>query len=208
MASHHLGNFSTMKNTRLLHGLAAFVALTCMASLPLNSQTSVIEFNESVSTWQTAYDTSDVDVIFVSSLFEYNNAGYNDLTNVGWTNSGSSAIIEFIPASGKQVTLDSFALGNFNGNGGAVTYTIYDVTDLVTPLMTSSPFTVNYDEFSHPTISPNITSSNGLRLVLTPDLFQNAIDNITFTSADSGTPSAATSTTMDFATVASTWQTD
>lgn len=197
-----------MKKFRLLHVLAAFTGLTCMASLPLNSQTSVIEFNESVSTWQTAYDTSDVDVIFVSSLFEYNNAGYNDLTNVGWTNSGSSAIIEFIPAPGKQVTLDSFDLGNFNGNGGAVTYKIYDVTDLVTPLMTSSPFTVNYDEFSHPTFSPNVTSSNGLRLVISPDLFHNAIDNITFTSADSGTPSTATSTTMDFATVASTWQTD
>ena len=77
------------------------------------------------------------------------------------------------------MTLDSFDLGNFNGNGGAVTYTIYDVTELVTPLMTSSPFTVNYDEFSHPTFSPNMTSSNGLRLVISPDLFHNAIDNIT-----------------------------
>jgi hypothetical protein len=64
-----------MKKIRLLHGLAVFTGLTCIASLPLNSQTSAIEFNESGSTWQTAYDTSDVDVIFVSSLFEYNNAG-------------------------------------------------------------------------------------------------------------------------------------
>jgi hypothetical protein len=86
MDSRHPKKFNTMKKNRLFNGILTLTGLIGIVATSANAQTTVIQFNESVSSWQTAYDTTDVDVNFVSNLFEYNNPGYNDLNNVGWTN--------------------------------------------------------------------------------------------------------------------------
>jgi len=137
--------------------------------------------NSTPAIWQTAYDTSIVDVQFNSGYFSWNTA-YNDLVNVAYGPTLNPLIIDFVALGGFAVQLNSFDLGNYLGRADQTRYKIFDLANLATPVIDSGDFTVTYSATSHPTFNVNYTSFTGIRIELKPDFGQEiGIDNISFT---------------------------
>lgn len=108
---------------------------------------------------------------------------YSNLSGVGYGFFGGTpptASITFVPTAGKQVTLSSLMLGTAPPN--VTRATTVDVIDLATNLTVYTTL-VNVGAIA-PTVSPNVTSSVGLRLVYGNDVFNVALDNVTYSTAD------------------------
>jgi hypothetical protein len=147
-----------------------------------------------VSSWQYVYDTALVDVQLNSFYFAWD-TGYNDLTNVMYgptsLNNYDPLLIDFLALTSGGVTLNSFNLGNYNGEADA-SGTQYKVIDLAdnSVLYDSGLFTVAFPGPA-PLFSPNLSSTVGIRLeILADSNGKIAIDNIAFSG--SAVPEPAT----------------
>jgi len=161
------------------------LSVTCLINV---ANAGLITFDGGASTWDTIYDTSEVDVIFQSSKIAWG-TGYNDLVNVAYTNQNESLIIDFVALAGATVSLDSFDIGNYLGRNNLTQYSIYDLSDTVTALISASPFVVPYSTISHSTYTAGLSSTVGIRLVLGPDMYNNGLDNVKFSTTSVPEPS-------------------
>lgn len=133
-------------------------------------------------------DTADVNLTYsVAGAFTFQTwidpNVYSNLSGVGYGLFGGNpptASITFVPTAGKQVTLSSLLLGT--APPSVTRPTTVDVIDLAT---NSTVFTtlVNVGAIA-PTVSPNVTSAVGLRLVYGNDVFNVALDDVTYSTSD------------------------
>ena len=159
---------------------ATFAGLVLTASCFFNvANAGLMTFDGDPNTWDTVYDTSEVDVIFQSAKYSWG-SGYNDLTNAAYTDKLENLIIDFVALGGATVTLNSFDLGNYVGRNYATQYQIFDLSDIVTPLISTGSFVVPYSTTNHPTYAVGLSSTLGIRLQLGPDLYNNGLDNVNF----------------------------
>jgi hypothetical protein len=140
-------------------------------------------------------DTANIDVTYLAggpptiSLQRWD-TGYSNLTNVayGYFGAGSASIL-LDPTPGMQVTLNSFNLGT---NPARVDRdALVTVTDLGT---NSILFTMNYTSAGGNPISaiatlvtPGVSSTAGLRVTYTGDVFNLGIDNVDFNTSPTST---------------------
>lgn len=158
------------------------IASLCSLCFAQAASATVMTLDGDRSTWNTVYDSSEVDVEFQTTKYNWVD-GYNDLINVAYAPSGASLIIDFIALGSATVTLDSFDLGNWLNNGAATKYSIYDLSNLSTALVSVSPIVVTYSTTSHPTYNIGLSSTTGIRLEVGPDLYNIGIDNIAFSTS-------------------------
>lgn len=134
-------------------------------------------------------DTADVDLTYsvAGGPFTFQTwidpNVYSNLSGVGYGFFGGTpptASITFIPTAGKQVTLSSLLLGTDPPN--VTRSTTVDVIDLATNT-TVFTTTLNVGAVA-PTVSPNVTSAVGLRLVYGNDVFNVALDDVTYSTSD------------------------
>lgn len=108
---------------------------------------------------------------------------YSNLSGVGYGFFGGTpptASITFVPTVGKQVTISSLLLGTAPPN--VTRPTTVDVIDLAT---NTTVFTTTLNVGANaPTVNPNVTSSAGLRLVYGNDVFNVALDDVTYSTSD------------------------
>jgi len=150
--------------------------------LPVSTaNAAIMTFDEDPSTWSTRYDTTEVDVTILSPVFLWNNL-FNDLINVASTNQNQALVIDFVALAGSTVTLNSFDLGNFLGTGSPTQYSIYDIANLSVPVLSATDVNVAFSFTEHPTYDVNYSSTNGIRLVVGPDLLRIGLDNVNYSS--------------------------
>ena len=155
----------------------AALALLSISGL---AHSAIMTFDGSASSWDTIYDTSEIDVVFQSPKYDWP-SDYNDLTNVAYTN--NSLIIDFVALGGATVSLNSFNLGNYLDYGSSTQYSIFDLSDTGTALASASSFLVPYSTISHSTYNIGLSSTTGIRLQVGPDMFNIGIDNIDITTS-------------------------
>ncbi|MFN7933092.1 MAG: PEP-CTERM sorting domain-containing protein [Bryobacteraceae bacterium] len=142
-------------------------------------------------------DTAEVNVTYQAggvgtvSMQRWDTA-YSNLTNVGYGYFGAGFMtITLTPTAGFSVTLNSFDLGTAPPNVSRdATVT---VTDLATnTVVFTTSFTVaglNPVDADGESASPGVTSSVGLVLTVTADVFNVAIDNVDFNLTEDVNPS-------------------
>ncbi|TWU09434.1 hypothetical protein CA54_46760 [Symmachiella macrocystis] len=171
--------------------ISAVASVVVLLSSEGRIEAEIITFDLPSNTWQTDFDTAEVDIEFRSHVFPWP-TGYNDLTNVAYTDSGSSLIIDLRSINNALVTLNQFDLGNSLGNGGNTQYHIYDLSDLNNPILSVTNLQVPYSTNSHSTFSVNLSSNHGIRLQVGPDLNNIGIDNIIFNEPIAVVPEPST----------------
>jgi len=165
-------------------GKIASSLLAMAACASLNAATTTIHFGPSVPSFDTDYDTAflDFDASSTSQGDPYPwGAGYNDLPSAVWTDRANSLIFDLVPLGGETLTLNSFAMGNYLNAGGPTSYEVYDLSDLVTPLVSVLNFNIAYSTTTHPTYAVGLSSTTGFRLVVGPDAYNNGVNDIKYT---------------------------
>jgi VPDSG-CTERM motif len=163
--------------------------LALAASVPLSATN--IHFGPAGPDFDNDYDTGDLDFTAGRGTSPggdpfFWGGGYNDLPNAVYSGVGDTLLFDLVPLGGKQVRLDSFAMGDYLGRGGQTGYSVYDLSDLGTPLVQSF-FDIFYDVSNHPTFPIGLTSGKGLRLVVHADVYNNGVNDIQYTIKTPGT---------------------
>jgi hypothetical protein len=176
-----------MKNIFFVTILALFLLL----NLAHFAQATTITFDGTYNNYeqiksghyfQTAYDNAFVDVVF-DTEWKYWNSGYNDLQGVLYRKDGlvQSAFINFVAKPNSKVTLLDFDLGNYWGYGTTTQFQVFDLTDLVNPLL--GLYNIDVPNSSAKNYAVNLSSTTGFQLKIGPDIYNNGIDNIRFETA-------------------------
>lgn len=141
--------------------------------------------------FQTMYDTSFLDVQFdpnpATTWIYWPSSGFGDLEGVLYAT--RSHYIDFIATQGSVVYLQNFSLGdnpNINiGHGERVTFKIYDLSDLSTPLAGMDNFDVPDGDTHYVYNYTGPGSTNGFRLFFEKGVHVNGLDNINVTATGS-----------------------
>jgi hypothetical protein len=130
--------------------------------------------------YSTRFESGNGEIFSNELLFSNND--YSGLVDVALGDLGIPSEIAFLPTPGKQVTLQSFQLGSFASASRPSLVNIYNGDFQL--LFSSGEITVAATPL---TFTPNLTSTNGIRLQFgpAPDLGTDlGIDNINYFVAD------------------------
>lgn len=161
--------------------------IACVVAASTSAVTMVADFDGSYGNYSTpANFQSDYDIageadFEITSHYEFWNTGYADLVGNIYNDIGTALLIEIRALSGFQVTLDSFQIAPYASRDDLTGYSVADLSDTGTSLISASSLDLN--DSTALTVSPNLTSTSGFLISFGPDAWNNGMDNITFTTS-------------------------
>ncbi|MBT6337683.1 MAG: PEP-CTERM sorting domain-containing protein [Desulfobacula sp.] len=139
--------------------------------------------------FEKVYDNNFVDVQFGAN-WQYWGTGFHQDDVLFVEKNVSSSFINLIALSGSEVTLESFDLSAWEGWYFETEFQVYDLSDTVTPFLSSS--WKGSSDNGLETFDINLSSNIGIKLVFENDFYNNAVDNIIFSGApDNSNPTVA-----------------